>query len=252
MSWNSTLGLISSVALFLPVLFILVFKLGGYKTFPALMIYYLTVFGYNLLSLNYIHPGENVTYFWGITNNLLDAPLMLSFLTYFSTSPALRHQMKIIIVAFIGFELIILLWKGLTVEAITIIMGPGLAIVMGYCLYFFVRQSKVALLNGKTMGKAIMLASLVFAYGCYALIYLIYYVFRSPYIDHTFLIYFLVTTFSSLLLCTGLIIERKRINKLNEAIIARKELADIYKDSVSPATFSRGPMLDFDKEHWTN
>src|SRR5688500_5183848 len=143
MSWNSTLGLISSVALFLPVLFILVFKLGGYKTFPALMVYYLTVFGYNLLSLKYIHPGENVTYFWGITNNLLDAPLMLSFLTYFSTSSVLYRRMKATIVAFIGFELIILFWKGLTVEAITIIMGPGLAIVMGFCLYFFVRQSKV-------------------------------------------------------------------------------------------------------------
>jgi hypothetical protein len=252
MSWNSTLGLISSVALFLPVLFILVFKLGGYKTFPALMVYYLIVFFYNILFLKYIQPGESVTRFWGIANNLLDAPLMLSFLTYFTTSVALLRRMKISIVVFICFEVIILFWKGLTVEAITIIMGPGLALVMGFCIYFFVRQSKAALMNGKTMGKAIMAASLVFAYGCYTLIYLIYYVFKSPAIDHTFLIYFLVTTFSSLLLCAGIIIERKRISKLNEAIIARKELADIYKDSISSATFSRGPMLDFDKDHWNN
>lgn len=252
MTWSSTLGLISSVALFLPVLFILVFKLGGYKTFPALMIYYLTVFSYNLLQLKYINPGDDVTRYWGIANNLLDAPLMLSFLTYFSASALLRQRMKMVIGLFILFEIAILITMGLNVESITVIMGPGLALVIGFCIHFFVRQSKFTLMNGKGMGKAIIAASLVFAYGCYIFIYLIYYVFKSKYVEHTFLIYFLVTTFSSLLLCAGIVIERKRIIKLNEVKTARRELADIYKDTVASATFRRGPMLDFDKEPWQN
>src|SRR6185436_5616017 len=123
MSWSSTLGLISSVALFLPVFFILVFKLGGYKTFPALMIYYLTVFSYNIFQLKYIDTGEDITRYWGIANNLLDAPLMLSFLTYFSTSAVLNRRMKMIIGAFLLFELVVIILKGLNVEAITIISG---------------------------------------------------------------------------------------------------------------------------------
>jgi hypothetical protein len=233
------------------VLFILLFKLSGYKTFPALLIYYISVFIYNLLSLKYINAGEDITRYWGITNNLLDAPLMLTFLTYFSTSAVLTKRMKLIIRLFMLFEVAILCWKGMTVTAITIIMGPGLLIVIGFCVHFFVKQSKIAMMNGKAMGKAVIAASLLFAYGCYVLIYVIYYLFKSTYIEHTFLIFFLVTTFSSLLLCAGIFIERKRIYKLNEAKIARKELADIYKDAI-PARFSRGPMLDFDKDPWSN
>lgn len=252
MTWSSTLGLISSIALFLPTFFILIFRLSRYKTFPALMIYYVIVCAYNVLQLKYINPGEDITRYWGIANNLLDAPLMLGFLTYFSTSPVFVRRMKIIIAAFLLFEAIVILFTGFNVDSITIITGPGLALVMGFCIHFFARQSKLTLMNGKGMGKAIITASLVFAYGCYFIIYLIYYVFKSEYVEHTFLIYFLVTTFSSLLLCTGIVIERKRILKINEVKTARKELADIYKDSISPATFRRGPMLDFDKEPWQN
>ncbi len=252
MSWSSTLGLISSIALFLPVFFILVFKLGGYKTFPALMIYYMTVCSYNILQLKYIDPGDNITHYWGIANNLLDAPLMLSFLTYFSTSAVLNKRMKIVIGSFLLFEAVVIALNGLNVNSTIIVMGPGLVLVIGFCLHFFVRQSKFTLMNGKGMGKAIIAASLVFAYGCYAIIYIMYYVFKSQYVEHTFLIYFLVTTFSSLLLSTGIIIERKRILKLNEVKTARKELADIYKDTVSTPTFRHGPMLDFDKDPWQN
>lgn len=251
MTWSSTIGLISSIALFLPVLFILVLRLGNYRTFPALMIYYFVVFGYNLLTLKYITPGDEVTRYWGIANNLLDTPLMLTFLTYFSTSAVLTRRMKQAIVLFLIFELLVILWKGVSVEAITIIMGPGLATVIGFSLHFFIRQSKITIMHGKATGKAIIAASLVFAYGCYTIIYLMYYIFKTKYVADTFLIYFLVTTFSSLLLCAGIIIERKRIQKLNEVKTARKELAAIYKDSAAPVAF-RGPMLDFDKEPWKN
>ena len=251
MTWSSTIGLISSIALFLPVLFILVLKLGNYRTFPALMIYYFIVFGYNLLTLKYITPGETITHYWGIANNLLDTPLMLTFLTYFSTSAVVTRRMKRAIVLFLIFELLVILWKGTSVEAITIIMGPGLVTVIGFSLHFFVRQSKITIMHGKATGKAIIAASLVFAYGCYSIIYLMYYIFKTKHVADTFLIYFLVTTFSSLLLCAGIIIERKRVQKLNEVKTARKELAAIYKDTATPAPF-RGPMLDFDKEPWKN
>ena len=50
MTWNSIMGFISSVALFLPILLILFFRLGGYRTFPALLIYYVIVFTFNLLT----------------------------------------------------------------------------------------------------------------------------------------------------------------------------------------------------------
>ena len=71
------MGFISSIALFLPIFVLLFFRLGGYKSFPALFAYYSMVFAYNLLTEGYISVGKDVISNWNICNNLLDAPLML-------------------------------------------------------------------------------------------------------------------------------------------------------------------------------
>lgn len=249
MTSNSIMGFISSIALFLPILFILFFRQGGYKTFPALVCYYTIVFIYNLMTEGYIKVSHETIYYWSICNNLLDAPLMLFFLTYFSTTRALTKKIKIIICLLIVFEIIVILLKGFTTEAITIVLGPSLLAVLFFCTYFFIRQTKTTILYRKATGKAIIAASLLFAYGCYSIIYLMYYVFKTQHVADTFLIYFLVATFSSCLMCTGIFIERKRIQKVNELLQTRKELSDLYKDT-KPVTPLRTAMLDFDKDHW--
>jgi hypothetical protein len=249
MTWNSVMGLISTFALFLPIFFILALRLGGYKSFPALLIYYISVFVYNLFTEGYIKAPANFIHYWGLSNNLLDAPLMLSFLTYYSTSPVFTRRIKITLGAFLLFELGVLLAEGLNVNAITIIMGPGLLLVFGLCLSLFIRQTKITIMHRKATGKAFIAAALLFAYGCYTLIYLMYYVFRTPHVDDTFLVYFLVVTFSSLLMCTGVIIEKKRVQKLHELKTTRKELSDIYKDTKKAAPAGTA-MLDFDREQW--
>lgn len=249
MTWNSVMGLISTVALFLPILLILTFRLGAYKTFPALVCYYVIVFSYNLMTEGYIKTSPEIMRNWSICNNLLDAPLMLLFLTYFSTSQAFTKKMKIIIAVLVGFEITVLLLKGFTTEAITITLGPSLLTVAFFCTYFFIRKTKITITHHKAAGKAIIAASLLFAYGCYTIIYLMYYVFKTPYVADTFLVYFLVATFSSLLMCSGLIIERRRIQKLHELLHTRKELTALYKDAKRAAPL-RTAMLDFDKDQW--
>jgi len=251
MTWNSVMGLISSIALFLPILFILVFRLGGHRTFPALICYYAIVFSYNLLTQGYINAGPETIRYWSICNNLLDAPLMLTFLTYFSTSPAFTRKMKITICSIVGFEIAIILLKGYTTEAITIILGPALLTVVFFSAYFFIHHTKNTIKYHKATGKAIIAASLLFGYGCYTIIYLMYYVFKTPYVADTFLVYFLVATFSSLLMCAGIIIERKRIQKLNELLQTRKELSELYKEETKTITPLRTAMLDFDKDQWS-
>lgn len=104
-------------------------------------------------------------------------------------------------------------------------------------------------MHHKATGKAIIAAALLFAYGCYTIIYMMYYVFKTPHVADTFLVYFLVATFSSFLLCAGIIIERKRVQKLYELKQTRKELLDIYKDTKTAAPL-RTAILDFDKDQW--
>jgi hypothetical protein len=249
MTWNSIMGIISSIALFLPILLILALRLGAYKSFPFLLLYYSMVFIYNLMKEGYIQANADVVYSLGITNNLLDAPLMLLFLSYFSTSALFTKRLKILILSFIAFELAVVLLVGFNVEAITIILGPGVLIVFALSLFLFIRQSKVVITNRKSLGKTLIAASLVIAYGCYGILYMLFYVIKTPLIADTFLVYFFVVTFSSLILCTGLVFERKRIQKLYELKKARKELHVIYKDS-KPVTNFRTALLDFDREPW--
>ena len=249
MSWNSVMGVVASVALFLPIFFILVFRLGSYKTFPALLLYYIIVFSYNLLTEGYIKADAGTINYMNIANNLLDAPLMLLFLTYFSSSPAFTRKMKIGIWVLVAFELTVVIVKGFNTEAITITLGPCLLTVVSFCVYFFIRQTKITITHSKATGKAVIAASLLFAYGCYTIIYLMYYVFKTPYVADTFLVYFMVATFSSLLMSAGLVMERKRVQKLNELKQTRKELLDLYKDTTTAAPY-RTAALDFDKEPW--
>ena len=249
MTWNSAMGFVSTLALFLPICFILLFRLGNYKSFPALLAYYTIVLIINLLTEGYITANSNTIKYWSISANLLDAPLMLLFLTYFSTSDSFTRKMKILIFALLVFELGVVIAVGFNAKAVTIFLGPALLIVFTFTLHFFVRQTKIAIAHYKRMGKAVIAASLLFAYGCYSILYLLYYVFKLKYKEDTFLVYFWVATFSSLLMCAGIIIERKRVKKLNELKVTRKELSDFYPETKTAAPL-RTAMLDFDKDQW--
>jgi len=249
MTWNSVMGFVSSVALFLPIFLILVLRLGGYRSFPFLLVYYAMVLIYNLFKEGYIHANQDVVYYWGISNNLLDTPLMLFFLTYFSTSALFTRRLIVLILSFIVFELAVVLLLGFNIKILTIILGPGLLIVFALSLYSFVRQSKIVITNRKSLGKTLIAASQVIAYGCYGILYMLFYVFKTRYVADSFLVYFFVTTFSSLVLCAGIVFEKSRIKKLFELKQSRKELQGIYKDSKAASSFS--PVLpDFDREAW--
>ena len=249
MSWNSIMGFISTVTLVLPIACIIALGLWKYRSFPALLVYCFSVFVYNLFTEGYIRADPSVIQNWGLINNVIDAPLMLYFLTYFSMSAAFTKRMHILILGFLVFEAAIITWKGLNIDAITIIMGPGLLSVIGYSLFFFIRQTKIAITHQKAPGKAVIASSLIFAYGCYGILYLMYYVLKTPYVEHTFLIYFLVTTISSLILTTGILIENKRVQKLLELKVARKELSALYSET-KKTTPLRTVFLDFDKENY--
>ncbi|MBK8140609.1 MAG: hypothetical protein IPK57_06100 [Chitinophagaceae bacterium] len=259
MTWNSIMGFVSSFALFVPILLILILRLGLYRSFPFLLVYYCSVLVYNFLTEGYIKASDDIIQVWGLTNNLLDTPLILFFLIYFSTSKSFTQKMKLLAFTFILFEAIVLTTIGFNIDAITIIMGPGLLIVCGLCLYFFIRQAKLAVENRKATGKAVIITSLLFGYGCYGIIYLMYYIFKAhfradgtvnqQYVADTFLVFFIATTLSSIIMCIGLVIERKRIQKLQELKVTRKELSAIYTDTKMAAPL-RTAMLDFDRDQW--
>lgn len=259
MNWNSIMGLVSSFALAGPILLILILGLARYRSFPVLLLYYCSVLAYNLITERYISVSSNIEQNWGYINNLADAPMLILFLSYFSPSKIFTQRLRLLAASFILFEAIVISVVGFNLNAITIIIGPGLLIVCGLCMFFFIRHTKQAIENRKATGKAMIVTSLLFAYGCYFIIYLLYYVFKAQndangvaneqYVNDTFLVYFISTSLSAFLMCIGLVVEQKRIRKLKELMVTRKELSSLYTET-KRAVPLRTAMLDFDREQW--
>ena len=249
MNRNDVMGIVSTVALSLPIITIIAMGLAGYRSFPALLVYYAVVAGYNLFTEGYVRASEDFVHYYGIANNLLDAPLMLTFLSYFATSPGLKQRMRLLVGLFLAFEIIIVSVYGFTLDSITIVMGPGILLVLCFTLPFFVRLTKITISHHKAMGKALITASLLFAYGCFSIIYIMYYLLDIRDVQNTFLVYFFVSTFSSVLISVGIIVERKRIKKLSELKVVRKELSEVYRQEKTAAPL-RPAVFDFDKDLW--
>lgn len=247
------MGLISTIALSLPVIVLLTTKLAWYRSFPALFFYYLFVLSYNLLLLGYFKIDGNFRHYLGVTNNLLDTPLMLTFLLYFSQTAAFRKKLMIVVTGFVVFEIIMLALYGFTTKATTIILAPGLTITLVVSLLFFIHQVKIAVVYHKATGKAIMAASLLFAYVGYCFVYTVFYLIQPVFKNDAHLVYFLITIFSSISLSVGIFLERKRVQQLLELQTTRQELKAIYggQEVKKRANPFEAAALNFDKEQWS-
>ncbi len=243
------MGLVSTVALILPIFTIFAMGLAGYRTFPALVIYYAMSGIYNLLTEGYLPASDDFTHYFGVTNNLLDTPLMLLFLTYLSPSQLLKKRMRILVAVFLVFEAVVVSVYGFGVESVTVILGPGILLVLTFSIPFFIRLTRITITHYKATGKAMMAASILFGYGCFSIIYIMYYLLEIRDVQNTFLVYFMVSTFSSLLMSVGIILERKRVKKLSELKVVRKELSEVYRNEKA-ANPLRPAAFDFDKDLW--
>ena len=236
MNWHNAIGILSTLALFTPVFIIVVTKLIRYKQYFSLFIYCVLAFGFNLMTEHLVNVPKSVERFYGIINNLTDMPLMLGFLVFQIPSSVQRKRMKILLGVFIVFEIVLIIMYGITVKTITLTMGPGLTIVFGYSLYYFVYTVKRSFIHNKFVGKAIVASALTFAYGCFIIIYLMHYVFNLQDLSNLFLIYYFITIIYCAILSVGLYMEGKRKSKLYELLITRKELMRFFADEKKPAT----------------
>ncbi len=235
MNWHSAIGILSTIALFTPVFIILATRLVRYKQYLPLFIYCILAFGFNLMTEHLVSVPKTIERYYGIINNLTDMPLMLSFLMFHIASSVQVKRMKILLVAFILFEIVLISLYGITIKTITLTMGPGLVIVFGFALYFFVYTVKRSFFHTKFVSKALMASAITFAYGCFFIIYLMHYVFTLPDIPNLFLIYYFITIIYCGVLSVGLYLESKRKRKLEELLLTRKELMRFFSDEKKPA-----------------
>jgi hypothetical protein len=229
MNSHSLPGIISSIALFVPVALIIILKLFSNRSFLALAVCYFIVGVQNLMRQPVFDIPKETYQPLSLVDNILDAPLMLLFLTFFSTSTLMAKRLTTCIYVFLGFEAIILVVFGFNVKAIRIILGPDIALIVLISFTFFMRYVRLSVSNSKSMGKAVMASSVFISYTIFSIVYIFYYLMKNEQyqVDAEF-IYYMVSILSAILMSIGIVIENKRFKKLDELKHTRKELATIY------------------------
>jgi hypothetical protein len=217
-------GIISlSLLVFTAFLLLMNFKEGRYS-FLALAFYLAQIVFLDLVSTKVIQLGDLTTFYIGTVNNLLDAPLILVFLLYFSKSEKINKMIYFSIGALLIYDLIVYLTMGLTNRFLTYVIGPGLFVVTAFAFYFFVEHLKAAMYHKKEVGKAFILGGLIFTYACFLFIYMMFYVLNSDHLKDIYLIYHITFMVLAVSLIIGImIIMRTRFIKPKPVQRIKKE-----------------------------
>jgi hypothetical protein len=158
-------------------------------------------------------------------DNYTNIPLVLTALLFFCPSKQKQGKVKIVTLLFIAYEIVIIAIYGFSFKSIVYIMGPGAGVIMIYSFYLFVRQIKFSIFHGKNHGRVLMLASLVFDWSCYGLIYFFQYIQKTPFESDVFRLYYISSIVSSVLMAIGLHMMRARMKELQSIKTTRRELA---------------------------
>lgn len=228
MNWNTLVGVTATVSLFLPVAAILYYKLYQHRSLAALLISYLITALYNLMSEGLIPLSASFQRGFGVVNNYLDIPLMLTALLFFCPIKQKQRTVHIITAVFIANEIVIACLFGLNPKAVIYIMGPGLALILIYSFYLFARHIKITVEFGKNAGRTLMLVSILFAYGCYAIVYYFYYILETQAVADVFTLYYITSFVSAIIMTIGLHLIRRRMRQLQEVKNTRRELAMFF------------------------
>lgn len=230
MNWNTFIGVTATISMFLPVAAIVYYRLYNHRSLAALMVSYISTAVYNLMSEDVIHIPQGYLQNFGVVNNYLDIPLMLTALLFFCPIKQKQRTVHIVTIVFVSYELLIAILFGFNPKAVVYIMGPGLTLILVYAFYLFVRHIKMTIEFGKNAGRTLMLVSILFAYGCYALVYYFYYIQKTPAVTDVFLLYFISTLVSSIIMTIGLHLIRRRLKELQEIKNTRRELALFFNN----------------------
>lgn len=217
-------GIISLSLLVFAAFLLLINSREGRYSFLALAFYLAQIVFLDLVSTKVIQLGDLTTFYLGTVNNLLDAPLILVFLLYFSKSEKTNKLIFISIGILLVYDLILYLTMGLTNRFLTFVIGPGLFVVTAFAFYFFVDQLKAAMYHRKEVGKAFISGGLVFTYACFLFIYIMFYVLNSDHLMDIYMIYHITFMVLAVSLITGIaIIMRTKFIKPKPAPRLRKE-----------------------------
>jgi len=228
MNLNTILGIACVVCLTLPIVIIFYNRYYTHRSLIALLAYYSLMFIDNLLNENIVPASTTAGWVAGLIDNYTYGPLVLTALLFFRPGKQKQNKMKVLILAFLVYEIVVICACGFTINSIIYITGPGVGIILIYSFYLFIKQVKFTIYHGKNQGRLLMLASIVFDCSCYSLIFFFNYIQKTPYQTDVFKLYYISSIISSLLMAVGLQLMNRRMKELQALKITRKELAMVF------------------------
>lgn len=223
-----SIGLISNIAIALPIVAILVFRLFAFKTYPFLLVYLVMIFVYNLMQLDYVNASDAFMDNAAAANNFLDAPLMLLFALSLYPSKLFKGIVTVAVVLLVLTSVLIISILGFNITTATYVLGPGVLIVFMLSVYLTWNNLRISVRRKSATGKAIISSGLLFMYGSYLILYTIVYVLKDKHIDEALLLFYMCTAIACVAFTVGAYFESRRYAKLKELKITRKELSQIY------------------------
>jgi hypothetical protein len=228
MNWNTLLGIACVFSLTLPIVVIIYNRYYTHRCLAALLVYYSLMFLDNFLNEKLVPASATLGWVVTLTDNYTYVPLVLTALLFFWTGKQKQNKIKLLILAFLVYELVVIFICRFTIDSIIYITGPGVCILLIFSFYLFIRQVKFTIFHGKNHGRLIMLTAVVFDCSCYSLIFFFNYIQKTPYQNDVFKLYYISTMVSSILMAIGLQLMNKRMKELQALIITRKELAMVF------------------------
>lgn len=229
MNLNATLGILSAIAFLTPPLLIIYFRLFSLSLI-SLAIYFTAVFSYILMSENIIAVDVDTRRTVGSAINYLDVPLMLVYMLMFCVEKWKQKIIFLTLILFLLYESTIFYHYQFSAVSSKYIMGPGIILVMIASVYFFIFNIKQTIILGKGIGKTLMNSAILFAYGCYSLVYIFAYIIKTSNKADVFTIYYLASIIFSILMSAGLVWVKRRLKEIKEVQIARRELSVFFNN----------------------
>jgi len=207
-NWIYWFALITIACMLLPIVAVLVRQQFS-RSFIAIVVYFLFTFLYNLLFLFFPNFPKEISRYVGVANNFLDTPLVLLFLQHLCYNEKVKKVLSISIISFITFETIVIIAYGFSVRSISIFEGPGIILILAFAFHFFAKYMKLAFAQKSEIPKTLMVSGILFAYCVYFLVYLFYYVLKTPHKMDALIVYLFASLTASILIGVGLLTIKK-------------------------------------------
>lgn len=207
-------AILAATAFFLPLLLVLLRRMGSYRPFVWLTAYWAVSGIVNLILVGEKIAGSNVTVVIERVYNLAGAPLMLLILYKSVQIEKIQNSIKKVLPAFLCAVLAVTLITRLQYYAEVLMVGAGLVIVLIYILWVIAHYLKGIKLHNEDQALQFIYYALLFEYGISVITFVFNYIIpHHRDIADSFLIYHLSIIVSTLIASYGLLSYRPRSAK---------------------------------------